>query len=259
MKNKCTPWLAVFSMFRLCGSGLGGCRRSAARARQPGFCFFSGTSSLRAPHDVREPGARLSAWAHCWHFPAGLSLGGTAGAEGSWQPVLWALGSSEPPVILHQPCRTEHHHLLEVWRQHGSQGGNGTFLESGKPSNGYVWVEHVSSCFFLQCFWIELGNSGSQGAWLWWHLLCVIHGNLQYWWKAAGRSASIPGTLLSFLHPVGATKKAHPSLCVCTQKCFFCLCTIEEEMQNARFHLILPYKVNLSLLIWYRVTNSFLS
>lgn len=166
---------------------------------------------------------------------------------------LQPVGSLEPLVILQQPCRTEHHHLLEGWRQHGSQGGNGTFLESGEPSDGYVWVEHARSCFLHSVFLIELVNSGSQGAWLWWHLTLCHPWNLQCWWEAARRSASIPGCLLSFLHPVGATEKAHPSLW------YFSLYTIKGKMQNMRFHLILSYKVSVSMLIWYRVTKSFLS
>lgn len=106
--------------------------------------------------------------------------------EAAASPFLRAAGSLEPLVILHQPCRTQHRHLLQVWRQHGSQGGNGTFLESGEPSDGYVWVEHASLLFFSWCFLIELANGGSQGARLWWHLLRVICGNLQCWWKLLG-------------------------------------------------------------------------
>ncbi|XP_065534597.1 spermatogenesis-associated protein 13 isoform X4 [Lathamus discolor] len=60
MKNKCTPWLAAFETLGLSGSGTGGCRHSAG-AQQPGFCFFSGTSSLRAPHDFRALAASPSA------------------------------------------------------------------------------------------------------------------------------------------------------------------------------------------------------
>lgn len=176
MKNKCTPWLAAFEMFRHFGSsldGAGGCRHSTARARQPGFCFFSGTSSLRAPHDVSEPWARSSqaeraplavpsrAWPrrHSWELKAANRL------------FLCAVGGSEPFVILHQPFRIKHH-LLEVkplpwgwvWRQHGSQGGNGTILEPGEPSDGYVWVEHARSlavfCSVFRLNWLTVALRG---------------------------------------------------------------------------------------------------
>lgn len=103
-----------------------------------------------------------------------------------------------------------------------------------------------SLLLFLQCFLVDLVNSGSQGG--------LTNDTLSSSTGTCSTGEKLLGDLhqsqavLNFLHPVGTIGKAHPSLW------YFCLYTIEEEMQNARFNLILPNKVNVSLLIWYRVT-----
>lgn len=94
-----------------------------AGARQPGFCFFAGTSSLRAPHDVSKPGAG-GGQAECTLLAVPSQAQPPRHSrelKAANRLVLHTLSSSEPFVILCQPFRTEHH-LLEVkplpWNRH---------------------------------------------------------------------------------------------------------------------------------------------
>lgn len=152
MKNKCTPWLAAFETLGLSGSGRGGCRHSAG-AQQPGFCFFSGTSSLRAPHDFRVLAASPS---------APLAVPGWARPRRQVRRTalcLPAAGSCEPFVILRQPSRTQHH-LLEVRPLPGVQpdcsmvarGGMARFWSLESLQMGTYEDNMLSRVLIFQCF-----------------------------------------------------------------------------------------------------------